>query len=232
MQWHATDAVSVHVCKSASVATIIDRCYVSNQTLCHSNQATEQQTTKLICHNNVACSWCEIVDLLCANKLEATHIRVTTNPACNTTLQVLGSQQRIALTTTHSPAYFETHFFAAAQHGIDDLLYSANRSGATVDEMKKIYSKQDHAQKSYVRNTKCWAYPLDLTSISPWNSNGGIRKAGVLISPRHALWVRHYSMSVNTITQVGKAISMYNSILHTLYITSLGKRTSITLFNI
>ena len=74
----------------------------------------------------------------------------------------------------------------------------ANKSGATTDEIKKIFSKQDHTHRLYVRNNKCWAYPLDLTSISPWNSVGHNRRAGVLISPRHALWARHYNMRVNT----------------------------------
>ena len=64
--------------------------------------------------------------------------------------------------------------------------------------MKKIFSTQNHKSKHYVRNRKCWAYPLDLTPISPWNSKGKTRRAGVLVSPRHAIWAKHYSMGINT----------------------------------
>ena len=34
--------------------------------------------------------------------------------------------------------------------------------------------------------------------IHVFNSNHGIRKAGTLITPRHAVWARHYNMPVNT----------------------------------
>ena len=88
--------------------------------------------------------------------------------------------------------------FHHAIDGIDKLLDKANKSGSSIDVLKKIFSKQDHTHRIYTRNSKCWAYPLDLTSISPWNSAGHTRRAGVLISPRHALWARHYSMRVNT----------------------------------
>lgn len=88
--------------------------------------------------------------------------------------------------------------FASAIHGIDDLLDQALASGASVNDTINVFTTQDHNHKHYMRNINCWAYPLDLTSISPWNSNGKNRKAGTLITPRHALWARHYDMHVNT----------------------------------
>ena len=88
--------------------------------------------------------------------------------------------------------------FHQAIEGIDKLVETANKSGASVEEIKKIFSRQDHTHSVYIRNTKCWAYPLDLTGISPWNSVGHNKRAGVLISPRHAVWARHYGMRVNT----------------------------------
>lgn len=93
---------------------------------------------------------------------------------------------------------FQTAVFHHAIDSIDKLLEIANKSGASINEIKHIFSKQDHTHKIYVRNSKCWAYPLDLTPISPWNSQGQTRKAGVLLSPRHAVWARHYGMRVNT----------------------------------
>ena len=61
---------------------------------------------------------------------------------------------------------------------------------------KEIFSTQDHDTPSYVRNADCWAADLDLTSISPWNSRSGNRRAGVLITKRHILTAAHYPLVV------------------------------------
>ncbi|MEI7501917.1 MAG: T9SS type A sorting domain-containing protein [Paludibacter sp.] len=47
----------------------------------------------------------------------------------------------------------------------------------------------------YERNADCWAYDLDLTCASPYNSSGGKNKAGTLITPRHALLAAHYKIN-------------------------------------
>jgi hypothetical protein len=47
----------------------------------------------------------------------------------------------------------------------------------------------------YVRNTACWCADMDLTCLSPWNSDGGNNKAGTLISPRHILFAKHYRIA-------------------------------------
>jgi len=49
---------------------------------------------------------------------------------------------------------------------------------------------------SYTRNTACWAYGLDLTCISPWNSRQGKNRAGTLITPRHIINAAHYELYV------------------------------------
>ncbi|XP_046550148.1 uncharacterized protein LOC124259968 [Haliotis rubra] len=89
-------------------------------------------------------------------------------------------------------------FFGAITNGIDDRLRAVKAKNISVADAKKVYTVQDHANKVYVRNPDCWAYDLDLTSISPWNSNLANRKAGTLVSPRHALWARHYSIKLNS----------------------------------
>ena len=61
-----------------------------------------------------------------------------------------------------------------------------------------MYNTKDHNHQHYVRNPECWASDLDLTCISPWNSQLRNRKAGTLISPRHAVWARHYNIRVNS----------------------------------
>jgi hypothetical protein len=60
---------------------------------------------------------------------------------------------------------------------------------------KPIFSTLNHASSTYVRNTGCWAYDLDLTCISPWNSAGGITMGGTLISPCHIVFANHYQIS-------------------------------------
>ena len=55
-----------------------------------------------------------------------------------------------------------------------------------------IYSTQNHAAGTYTRNSSCWATGVDLTPVSPWNSEAGPYKAGTLISPRHVLFATHY----------------------------------------
>ncbi|KAL8584922.1 hypothetical protein ACOMHN_043559 [Nucella lapillus] len=102
--------------------------------------------------------------------------------------------------TTQEPALtpFETSLFSAIEHDIDDRLRASRAKGITPQQAMPIFSAQDHAQKHYVRNPDCWAADLDLTCISPWNSNHGNKKAGTLVSPRHAVWARHYSIPVNS----------------------------------
>ncbi|XP_033753723.1 uncharacterized protein LOC117337050 [Pecten maximus] len=92
----------------------------------------------------------------------------------------------------------ETQLFASIVHGVDDRLKRSEMAGITANASKPIFSKQDHTHKIYQRNPDCWAYDLDLTPISPWNSYGKTRKAGTLLSPRHAVWARHYSIRVNS----------------------------------
>jgi len=60
---------------------------------------------------------------------------------------------------------------------------------------KPIFSTLNHTSSTYVRNTGCWAYDLDLTCISPWNSAGGVTMGGTLISPCHIAFANHYQIS-------------------------------------
>ncbi|MDP2136366.1 MAG: hypothetical protein Q8J74_00795 [Candidatus Didemnitutus sp.] len=68
-------------------------------------------------------------------------------------------------------------------------------AGKAPAQALRIYSTQDHAAATYTRNTSCWAADLDLSAISPWNSDGGNTKAGILISPRHILFAAHYQIA-------------------------------------
>ena len=63
-----------------------------------------------------------------------------------------------------------------------------------------VFTTQDHATSTYVRNPDCWAADLhgELTCASPWNSQLGNRKAGTLITPRHVVCAHHYAISTGT----------------------------------
>lgn len=88
--------------------------------------------------------------------------------------------------------------FSNIIHNIDDRLETVKKERISVDESIQIFSNQNHDQNNYTRNIHCWAYGLDLSCISPWNSNGLMRKAGTLLSPRHVIWARHFNIVVNT----------------------------------
>jgi hypothetical protein len=56
-----------------------------------------------------------------------------------------------------------------------------------------------------VRNSSCWANAIDISCVSPWNSEGGSLYSGTLISPRHVVFCAHadfYPKNGATITFV------------------------------
>ncbi len=59
---------------------------------------------------------------------------------------------------------------------------------------KSIFTTQNHSTGTYVRNPNCWCGDIDLTCMSPWNSRGGSRRAGTLVSPIHLVMAAHYAL--------------------------------------
>jgi hypothetical protein len=76
---------------------------------------------------------------------------------------------------------------------IDNRLLNKNPNIA-----KNVYSTQNHSTSTYVRNIECWAYGLDLTCMSPWNTNGANTRAGTLISPSHLVFASHYEIDIGS----------------------------------
>lgn len=70
----------------------------------------------------------------------------------------------------------------------------ANKYGAV---NKSIYSVQDHTNHIFTRSIDCWAADLDLTCMSPSNSQAGNLRAGTLITPRHCILAAHFTLTVN-----------------------------------
>jgi hypothetical protein len=78
-----------------------------------------------------------------------------------------------------------------AKHCSDAIDTRITNKNATTT--KPIFTTQNHTSQTYVRNSNCWTGNIDLTCASPWNSTGGNRRAGTLISPRHVLFCEHFS---------------------------------------
>ena len=54
-----------------------------------------------------------------------------------------------------------------------------------------LFTIRNDAAATYVRNQNCWLAGVNLTSLSVWNSATGNGGGGVLITPRHAIYIRH-----------------------------------------
>lgn len=65
-------------------------------------------------------------------------------------------------------------------------------SGATPSEAIYIFD----SQMPYVRNADCWAGDYDLTGISPYNTTGGVTRAGTAIARDAAALAEHYKIAV------------------------------------
>ena len=84
--------------------------------------------------------------------------------------------------------------------GIDSPIAGLTANNST----KLIFSTQTPnggVSPVYVRSTTCWAKNIDLSPLSPWNSNGGTQQAGTLISPRHIVFANHFIIP-NTATLI------------------------------
>ena len=66
---------------------------------------------------------------------------------------------------------------------IDDLLDDS----MSMETNGRVFISQDHATSGYMRNEDLWCADLDITCVSPWNSSGGHKKAGTLVTPRHVI---------------------------------------------
>lgn len=79
-----------------------------------------------------------------------------------------------------------------------DWVDSRINSGMTMAANGLVYTTQDHATSTYVRNPSLWCADADLTCISPWNSDHANKKAGTLVTARHVINAAHYEFPVGT----------------------------------
>jgi hypothetical protein len=83
----------------------------------------------------------------------------------------------------------------------------------------EVFTQQDGT--TFIRNPACWASGIDLTCASPWNSTGGLQRAGTLISPRHVLFCEHadfhpaVNASIKFVSQDGAVVTRTITALET-----------------
>ena len=70
--------------------------------------------------------------------------------------------------------------------------------GKTKAANGSIYTSQDHTSDVFVRNPDVWCSDIDLTCISPSNSNANSRKSGYTNYSRHIVNASHYEFNVGT----------------------------------
>lgn len=86
---------------------------------------------------------------------------------------------------------YRTTIIPDLNHDIDKRIWGLTATTGN----KQIFSSINHTTATYIRNTGCWAYGIDLTPISVWNSQGGNQRGGILISPRHVLMAAHFPIT-------------------------------------
>ncbi len=108
---------------------------------------------------------------------------------------IFATSSNISVTQTFGTVntVFNSYVSGSLSKHVGDSL-DARLVGLTPANAKPIFTTQNHATPSYVRNTGCWTSGIDMTCISPWNSAGGATRGGTLISPRHILFCAHYQI--------------------------------------
>ncbi|MEB3214529.1 MAG: hypothetical protein VKL39_24485, partial [Leptolyngbyaceae bacterium] len=112
---------------------------------------------------------------------------ITLSAPCRTLALPLTFASQGGVTSTQFSSYVNG---SAARHASDQI--DTRLAGKSAASALAVYTTQDHASGIYVRNPSLWCADVDLTAVSPWNSTDGVRRAGVLISPRHVLFAAHY----------------------------------------
>lgn len=126
------------------------------------------------------------------NQTLNSKVRLTGAPPGNANITIRASDGRLSTERTFSLIVKED----LKEHAARSIRHRTE--GRNPDESKPLFSLADHALSRYERNTASWTSGLDMTPISPWNSFGGERMAGTLVSPRHIVYATHFQMPVGT----------------------------------
>lgn len=118
---------------------------------------------------------------------QTTAVTITANDSLSRTVNVYNN---LSTASSITKVYRSGNY--VARHATDAVL---NRvAGKNLSTHGKIFTDTTWL----TRNTNVWCNDIDLTAISPWNSNATNRKAGVAVTPRHIIWAAHYSIPNGT----------------------------------
>lgn len=100
--------------------------------------------------------------------------------------------------TTFSPSSCNLGSLDLVEHMSSEI--DIRIDGLTADNTtKNVFSVRGNSSGGWTRNPSVWTNQgtssIDLTGISPWNSDGGYNKAGVLITPQHIAFANHYAIA-------------------------------------
>ena len=116
------------------------------------------------------------------------------------------------VTAEHNPAYYpdplveDTTYYVRSDMTDYEFSLAATPGGSAID-ITSYWAGQCWFYRvveppvEYTRNVDCWAYPFDLTCISPWNSPSQHWRAGTLVSPKHIIFAAHYPLSVGSVVR-------------------------------
>jgi hypothetical protein len=71
---------------------------------------------------------------------------------------------------------------------------------------KTMFQVYDPASDLFIRNPTCWMNGLDLSGLPIWSEgsgNNGMKRGGVLVTPRHILCAKHYDYSTGVDKTIG-----------------------------
>lgn len=126
------------------------------------------------------------------NQTLQSKVRITGAPHGKASITIRASDGRLSAERKFSLIVKED----LKEHAARAIRYRTE--GKSPNESKPLFSLADHATPRYQRNEASWTAGLDMTPISPWNSHGGERVAGTLVSPRHIVYATHFQMPVGT----------------------------------
>ena len=85
-----------------------------------------------------------------------------------------------------------------AESSLGNAVLGGFQQRAASSSQMAMYSTLNHTTPAYVRNSSCWLTGIDVSCISVWNSYGGQQRAGTLVTPRHAVLAKHFSVPTGT----------------------------------
>lgn len=99
----------------------------------------------------------------------------------------------VTLTLTETVGALSYTWQSAAVGSAKEAAISQFTSLLAAGSDKEVYSTSSHP--TYVRNTNCWLYDLDLTGICVYPSKRG----GTAVTPRHLISAKHFTFGVGAV---------------------------------